>query len=98
MADAAEAELAAARSLSLADRVAHKNWKVRAEAYGAIADKLGSVFSSDDPIVSEAGASRAWGGTGGEGRSTGHGWGTRPGQVGNGSWEREGGVGGGRIG
>jgi len=49
--------LAAARKLPLADRVEHKNWKVRSEAYEDIKKGCDSAFSSDDPILDQAGNS-----------------------------------------
>jgi len=40
-------------SLPLPDRFAHKNWKVRKEAYEAAAKEFDSATSEADPIVRE---------------------------------------------
>ena len=49
--------LQAARSQTLGDRVAHKNWKVRCEVYEEIKASCQRVFSSEDPILSQYGES-----------------------------------------
>jgi len=55
MADEEAKILADARNLPLADRVEHKNWKVRSEAYDDIRAACDSAFSSSDPILDQAG-------------------------------------------
>lgn len=47
--------LTAAKKLPLAERVDHKNWKVRVEAYEDIKAGCDRAFSSSDPILDEAG-------------------------------------------
>lgn len=47
--------LADAKRLSLADRVEHKNWKVRSEAYEDLKARCDRAFSDSDPIFEEAG-------------------------------------------
>lgn len=42
-----------AKQLPFADRVAHKNWKVRSEAYDDIKASCQSVFSEEDPVLSQ---------------------------------------------
>lgn len=47
MAEEEDVALAEARKLPLAERVAHKNWKVRGEAYDSIAAACDKAFDSD---------------------------------------------------
>ena len=47
MAEEEDVALAEARKLPLAERVSHKNWKVRGEAYDSIASACGRAFDSD---------------------------------------------------
>ena len=55
MADDEAQILAAAKKLPLHERVEHKNWKVRSEAYDDVKASCGRAFSSSDPIIDEAG-------------------------------------------
>ena len=55
MADEEAKILADAKKLPLADRVEHKNWKVRSEAYEDVRAACERAFSSSDPILDEAG-------------------------------------------
>ena len=55
MADDEAQVLAAAKKLPLEDRVEHKNWKVRSEAYEDVRAGCTSAFSSSDPIIDAAG-------------------------------------------
>ena len=50
--------LSAARQLSYADRVAHKNWKVRSEAFDDIKSCCQKVFSDEDPVLNQFGEAR----------------------------------------
>ena len=56
MADDEVKVLSDAKQLSFADRVAHKNWKVRCEAYEDINSYCQKVFSDEDPVLSQYGA------------------------------------------
>lgn len=56
MADDEAKLLAQAKSLPLEDRVSHKNWKVRSEAYEDIVAACDRAASFSDPIFREAGA------------------------------------------
>ena len=56
MADEEASVLVSARSLSFSERVAHKNWKVRAEAFDDLKGTCERVFSSDDPQLASFGA------------------------------------------
>ena len=47
--------LTAARGLPFSERVAHKNWKVRAEAFDDLKTTCERVFSSDDPQLASIG-------------------------------------------
>jgi cytoskeleton-associated protein 5 len=47
--------LAAAKKLPLCERVEHKNWKVRSEAYEDVRAGCERAFSSSDPMLNEAG-------------------------------------------
>ena len=47
MAEEEDAVLAEARNFPLAERVSHKNWKVRGEAYDSIAAACKTSFDSD---------------------------------------------------
>ena len=47
MAEEEDVALAEARKLPLAERVSHKNWKVRGEAYDSIASACERAFDSD---------------------------------------------------
>ena len=47
MAEEEEATLSEARKLPLAERVSHKNWKARGEAYDSIAAACERAFDSD---------------------------------------------------
>ena len=51
--------LAAAKKLPLFERVEHKNWKVRSEAYEDVRTSCERAFSSSDPILDEAGERNA---------------------------------------
>ena len=53
MADDEAKTLSDAKQLPYADRVAHKNWKVRSEAYDDIKGSCQSVFSDEDPVLSQ---------------------------------------------
>ena len=55
MADEESSLLTAARSLAFNERVAHKNWKVRAEAFDDLKTTCGKVFSPDDPQLNSIG-------------------------------------------
>ena len=55
MADDEVKVLSDARQLSFADRVAHKNWKVRCEAYEDINSYCQKAFSDEDPVLSQYG-------------------------------------------
>lgn len=55
MADDEAQVLAAAKKLPLYERVEHKNWKVRSEAYEDVRAGCERAFSSSDPILDEAG-------------------------------------------
>lgn len=56
MADQTEEQvLAAAAKLSLEERVAHSNWKVRSAVYDAIKAGCNSVFDSEDPVLADYG-------------------------------------------
>ena len=50
--------LSAAKQLSYADRVAHKNWKVRGEAFDDINSSCRKVFSDEDPVLNQYGESQ----------------------------------------
>ena len=58
MADDEARVLAQAKSLPLEDRVSHKNWKVRSEAYEDIAASCDRAAGPSDPILSQAGTWR----------------------------------------
>jgi alpha-N-acetylglucosamine transferase len=49
--------LADARKLPYSERVAHKNWKVRSEAYESIASTCSRAFSENDECFYEFGTS-----------------------------------------
>lgn len=53
MADDEGQLLSEAKQLSFSDRVAHKNWKVRSEAYDDIKTSCQRVFSDEDPALSQ---------------------------------------------
>ena len=53
MADDEAKTLSDAKQLPYADRVAHKNWKVTSEAYDDIKGSCQSVFSDEDPVLSQ---------------------------------------------
>lgn len=55
MADEDASLLQTARALPISERVAHKNWKVRAEAFDDLKTTSERVFSSDDPQLSSVG-------------------------------------------
>lgn len=55
MADEEETILANARKLPLSERVTHKNWKARSEAFDDIRERCEGAFSNDDPVLIEAG-------------------------------------------
>ena len=55
MADEEASLLQTARALPCSERVAHKNWKVRAEAFDDLKSTCERVFSSDDPQLSSIG-------------------------------------------
>lgn len=44
-----------ARKLGMAQRIEHKLWKVRAEAYDDMKNTCQKILSSDDPALSEYG-------------------------------------------
>lgn len=50
--------LSAAKQLSYADRVAHKNWKVRSDAFDDIKNSCQQVFSDEDPVLNQYGGSQ----------------------------------------
>lgn len=52
--------LAAAKKLPLDERVEHKNWKVRSEAYEDIRGGCERAFSSSDPILGQSGERNAF--------------------------------------
>lgn len=56
MADNEAAVLAAAKKLPLDERAAHKTWKVRSELFDDVKDACAKAFSSEDPILHQAGA------------------------------------------
>jgi len=58
MADDEVKVLSDAKHLPLSDRVAHKNWKVRSEAYEDIKSSCQKVFSNEDPILNQYGMER----------------------------------------
>jgi hypothetical protein len=47
--------LAAAKKLPWPERIAHKNWKVRSDAYSDIRQTCERAFSAEDPCFSEFG-------------------------------------------
>ena len=51
--------LADARKLPLSERVAHKSWKVRSEAYDSIASACDRALSEEDECFVECGAGMA---------------------------------------
>ena len=55
MADDEVSILSAAKQLPLSERVAHKNWKVRSEAFEEVASSCQKIFSEEDPILSQYG-------------------------------------------
>lgn len=55
MADDEQKILLEARRLPLPDRVGHKNWRVRSEAWEDVRARCERAFSSSDPILDEAG-------------------------------------------
>ncbi|KAL6766815.1 TOG1 [Auxenochlorella protothecoides x Auxenochlorella symbiontica] len=55
MADNEAAVLAAAKKLPLDERAAHKTWKVRSELFDDVKDACAKAFSSEDPILHQAG-------------------------------------------
>lgn len=55
MADDEAKVLAQAKALPMSERVAHKNWKVRSEAYDDISTACQRVFSDDDPVLGQYG-------------------------------------------
>lgn len=55
MADDEVKVLSDAKQLPLAERVAHKNWKVRSEAYEDISSSCQKVFSDEDPVLNQYG-------------------------------------------
>lgn len=57
MADDEVTVLSDAKQLPFSDRVAHKNWKVRSEAYDDIKSCCQKVFSDEDPVLQQYGAS-----------------------------------------
>ena len=56
MADDEVKMLSDAKQLPLPERVAHKNWKVRSEAYDELKSSCQKVFTDDDPILNQYGA------------------------------------------
>lgn len=56
MADGDADMLADARKLPLVERVAHKNWKARSEAWEDVRASCARVFSTDDPVLARHGA------------------------------------------
>ena len=60
MADEEAQILAAAKKLPLDERVEHKNWKVRSEAYEDIRTGCERAFSKSDPILGQAGKSNGF--------------------------------------
>ena len=57
MAEDEAKQLADAKKLPWGERVEHKNWKVRSEAFEDLQSAYGRVFnSSADPIFQETGA------------------------------------------
>lgn len=61
MADEDASLLQTARGLPIAERVTHKNWKVRAEAFDDLKSTCERVFSSDDPQLSSIGTGKVVG-------------------------------------
>lgn len=55
MADDEAQVLLAAKKLPLYERIEHKNWKVRSEAYDDVRAGCERAFSSSEPILDEAG-------------------------------------------
>lgn len=55
MADDEAKVLADAKRLPLADRLEHKLWKVRSEAFEDIRGACNRAFSNSDPILNESG-------------------------------------------
>ena len=55
MADDEQKILSDARRLTLPERVQHKNWKARSEAWDDIRGQCDRAFSSSDPILNDAG-------------------------------------------
>lgn len=55
MADNEAAILAAAKKLPLEERLSHKTWKVRSELFEDMKSGCSKAFSSDDPILTQAG-------------------------------------------
>lgn len=55
MADDEVNVLSAAKHLSYAERVGHKNWKVRSEAFDDINGACQKVFSDEDPVLNQFG-------------------------------------------
>ncbi|KAK9814323.1 hypothetical protein WJX72_004049 [[Myrmecia] bisecta] len=53
MADEEVKVLAEAKNLPFPERVAHKNWKVRAEAYDDIKAGCQRVFNAEDPVLTQ---------------------------------------------
>jgi hypothetical protein len=56
MADDEAQALAAARALPLEERVAHKNWKARSEAWEQVKEACDRALGAEDPALDEAGA------------------------------------------
>jgi hypothetical protein len=57
MADEEAKVLATAKKLALSERVQHKLWKVRSEAWEDIRAGCERAFSSSDPVLEETGTS-----------------------------------------
>lgn len=55
MADDEVNVLSAAKQLPFSERVAHKNWKVRCEAFEDIRSSCQKVFSDEDPVLAQYG-------------------------------------------
>ncbi len=55
MAEEEASLLISARGLPFSERVAHKNWKVRAEAFDDLKATCEKVFSPDDPQLTSIG-------------------------------------------
>lgn len=55
MADDESKVLAEAKKLPWGERVEHKNWKVRSEAFEDLQSAYGRAFNSSDPVFQETG-------------------------------------------